>query len=71
MSVRGVDVKKTAQAWLKQAEHVGREYFIRALKGHREEMKANGTYAGLHAETYKLMAKHPWGQEYLKIESIK
>lgn len=71
MSVRGIDVKKTAEAWVKQAEHVGREYFIRALKGHREEMKANGTYAGLHAETYKLMAKHPWGQEYLKIESIK
>jgi hypothetical protein len=71
MSVRGVDVKKTAQAWLKQAEHVGREYFIRALKSHREEMKAGGTYAGVHAETYKLMSRHPWGQEYLKIESIK
>lgn len=71
MSVRGVDVKKTAEAWARQAQNVGRDYFIRALKSHREEMKAGGTYAGIHAETYKLMSRHPWGQEYLKIESIK
>jgi len=71
MTVRGVDVQKTANAWFKQAQHVGREYFIRALKLHREEMSKGGTYSGIHAETYKLMSKHPWGQEYLKIESIK
>jgi len=71
MTVRGVDVQKTANAWFKQAQHVGREYFIRALKLHREEMSKGGTYSGIHAETYKLMCKHPWGQEYLKIESIK
>jgi len=71
MTVRGIDVQKTADAWFKQAQHVGREYFIRALKSHREEMAKGGTYSGIHAETYKLMSRHPWGQEYLKIESVK
>jgi hypothetical protein len=72
MTVRGaVDVKKTAETWLKQAQNVGKEYFIRSLKSHREEMSKGGTYSGVHAETYKLMSQHPWGQEYLKIEQIK
>ena len=71
MTVRGIDVQKTAEAWFKQAQHVGREYFIKALKSHREEMAKGGTYSGIHAETYKLMSRHPWGQEYLKIESVK
>jgi hypothetical protein len=71
MTVRGIDVNKTAEAWFKQAQHVGREYFIRAMKSHREEMANGGTYSGIHAETYKLMSRHPWGQEYLKIESLK
>jgi hypothetical protein len=71
MTVRGVDVKKTAQAWVKQAEHVGKSYFVRALKTHRQEMDSGGTYSAIHAETFKLMSRHPWGQEYLKIESIK
>ena len=71
MTVRGIDVQKTADAWFKQAQHVGRDYFIRALKSHREEMAKGGTYSGIHAETYKLMSRHPWGQEYLKIESVK
>jgi hypothetical protein len=71
MSVRGIDAKKTAEAWFKQAQNVGREYFIRALKSHREEMKKSGEYSGIHAQTYKLMSNHPWGQEYLKIEQIK
>ena len=71
MSVRGVDVSKTAESWLKQAQNVGRDYFVRAMKSHREEMSKGGTYSGIHAETYKLMSKHPWGQEYLKIEQYK
>ncbi len=71
MSVRGVDVNKTAEAWLKQAQNVGREYFIRSMKVHREEMASGGTYSGIHAQTYKLMSQHPWGQEYLKIEQTK
>lgn len=71
MTVRGVDVKKTAEAWMRQAQNVGREYFVRALKSHREEMVKGGTYSAIHAETYKLMSRHPWGLEYLKIESIK
>lgn len=71
MTVRGVDVKKTSEAWLKQAQNVGRQYFVRALKSHREEMSKGGTYSAIHAETYKLMCKHPWGEEYLKIERLK
>ena len=72
MTVRGaVDVKKTAETWVKQAQNVGREYFIRSMKTHREEMAKDGIYSGVHAETYKLMSLHPWGQEYLKIEQIK
>ena len=71
MSVRGIDVKKTAESWFKQAQNVGKDYFVRAMKSHREEINAGGEYSGIHAETYKLMAKHPWGQEYLKIEQLK
>lgn len=71
MTVRGIDTKKTAEEWLKQAQRIGRDYFIRSMKSHREEMSKGGTYSGIHAETYKLMSRHPWGQEYLKIEQIK
>ena len=56
---------------MKQAQNVGRQYFVRALKSHREEMNKGGTYSAIHAETYKLMSKHPWGEEYLKIERLK
>jgi hypothetical protein len=71
VTVRGIDVKKTSEEWLKQAQRIGKEYFIRSMKSHREEMAKSGPYSGLHAETYKLMSVHPWGQEYLKIERIK
>ena len=71
MSVRGIDARKIAETWLKQAENVGKDYFVRSMKGHREEMAKGGTYSGIHAETYKFMVRHPWGQEYLKIERIK
>ena len=71
MSVRGIDARKIAEDWVKQAENVGKDYFVRSLKNHKEEMSKGGTYSGIHAETYKLMVRHPWGQEYLKIERIK
>lgn len=71
MPVRGIDTKKTAESWLKQAQAVGKDYFVRSMKSHREEMNKGGEYSGIHAETYKLMVKHPWGQEYLRIEQAK
>ena len=71
MSVRGIDTKKVAETWFKQAQAVGKDYFVRSLKSHREQMNAGGEYSGIHAETYKLMERHPWGQEYLKIEQLK
>lgn len=70
MSVRGVDVKKIAEGWLKMAQ-TSKDYFWRSMKVHREEMNGGGQYSGIHAETYKLMCRHPWGQEYLKIEQAK
>jgi hypothetical protein len=69
MSVRGIDTKRVAESWFKQAQ-VSKDYFVRSLKSHREQMNAGGEYSGIHAQTYKLMVRHPWGQEYLKIESI-
>lgn len=71
MSVRGIDTKKIAETWFKQSVNVGKEYFVRSMKSHREEMAKGGEYSGIHAETYKLMVKHPWGQEYLRIEQLK
>lgn len=71
MAVRGIDAKKIAETWFKQAVNVGNEYFVRSMKSHREEMAKGGEYSGIHAETYKLMVKHPWGQEYLRIEQLK
>ena len=71
MPVRGIDTKKTAESWFKQAQAVGKDYFVRSMKSHREEMNKGGEYSGIHAETYKLMVKHPWGQEYLRIEQAK
>ena len=71
MTVRGIDAKKIAKEWLKQAERVGKSYFWRAMKSHKENMARTDDYpyTGIHAETYKLMVRHPWGQELLKIES--
>lgn len=71
MSVRGIDSKKISEDWLKQAVSPGKSYFWRSMKSHKEEMNKGGEYSGIHALTYKLMVKHPWGQEYLKIESNK
>lgn len=70
MSVRGIDTKKIAEDWLKQSQ-ISKDYFVRSMKSHREQMSAGGDYSGIHALTYKLMVRHPWGQEYLKIESNK
>jgi hypothetical protein len=69
MSVRGVDAKKIAEDWLKQAEHVGKVYFWRSIDNHKEQMARTDDYpyTGIHAQAYKLMIVHPWGQEYLKI----
>ena len=73
MSVRGIDAKKIAQDWFKQAERVGKDYFWRCMESHRENMarKDDYPYTGIHAETYKLMVVHPWGQELLKLEKDK
>ena len=72
-AVRGFDVKKTAQAWFKQASNLDKDYFWRCMKSHKENSKPNGDYpyCGIHAETYKLMVNHPGGQEYLKIVKLK
>lgn len=66
-------MKKTAQAWFKQASNLDKDYFWRCMKSHKENSKPNGDYpyCGIHAETYKLMVNHPWGQEYLKIVKLK
>ena len=69
MSVRGIDSKVVAESWFKMAQS-SKDYFVRSMKCHREEMKAGGKYSGIHALTYKMMERHPWGQEYLKIESL-
>lgn len=70
MSVRGIDARKVVEDWFKMAQS-SKDYFVRSMKCHREEMTKGGMYSGIHAETYKLMVRHPWGQEYLKIESLK
>lgn len=70
MSVRGIDTKKVAEDWFKHAQS-SKDYFVRSMKSHKKEMNAGGDYSGIHALTYKLMVQHPWGQEYLRIESIK
>lgn len=73
MTVRGIDSKKIAVEWVKQAENVGKDYFWKAMKSHKENMarKDDYPYTGIHAEAYKIMVKHAWGQEYLKIEQLK
>lgn len=68
MTVRGIDAKKIAKDWLRLSVEPGKNYFWRSMKSHKAEMKKGGEYSGIHAETYKLMCKHPWGQEYLKID---
>jgi hypothetical protein len=69
MSVRGIDTVITAKEWVKQAERIGKIYFWRSMDNHKEQMARvdNYPYTGIHALTYQMMVKHPWGQEYLKI----
>ena len=69
MAVRGVDAKKTAEEWVKQAERIGKDYFWRSMDNHKEQMARTDDYpyTGIHALTYQMMVKHPWGQEYLKL----
>ena len=73
MNHKNIDPKPIAQDWVKNAERIGKAYFFRSMRSHRENMSRTDDYpyTGIHALDDKTMEQNPWGQELIKYESIK